>query len=272
MVFSNETIRQGSTAVRLWEAINSRYAMWADHSQAVALFRELSADQSSEHDAFETSGRTGGADSGFDGSAESSSSSSLEVDRTVSMPDTGPRSTSVVYRSGIRLRGFVETSWLYRWLTAEPDSEVIVIDLRETLSAGPVLAQIDQRIRDFIAVMPTSGGLRSGFRLRNRFFSRPIRVVSIGVIVVVLAVLGWLATSSESVGLSTFVLLAVLLLAARGTQSRRSWAEVTATGWYQLLSAAVESSEFLNPPAPPEQPREDTSPETTDGQTPPQQP
>jgi len=267
MVFSNETIRQGSTAVRLWEAINNRYAMWADQSQAVVLLRELFADQSAETDAFETSGRTGGTDSEFDASAESSSSSSVEADRTISVPDTGPRSTSVVYRSGIRLRRFVETSWLYRWLTAEPDSEVIVIDLRETLSAGPVLAQIDQRIRDFIAVMPTSGGLRGGFRLRRRFVSRPIRVVSIGVIIIVLAVLFWLAASSESVGLSTFVLLAVLLIAARGTQSNRSWDELTATGWYQLLSAAVESSELLTPPEPPEQPRTDSSPETTDDQT-----
>lgn len=33
-------------------------------------------------------------------------------------------------------------SWLYRWLTAEPEPDVIVIDLRETYALGPVLGLI----------------------------------------------------------------------------------------------------------------------------------
>lgn len=34
-------------------------------------------------------------------------------------------------------------SWLYRWLTAEPEPEVIVIDLRETWTVGPVIDLLD---------------------------------------------------------------------------------------------------------------------------------
>lgn len=34
-------------------------------------------------------------------------------------------------------------SYLYRWLTAEPEPDVIVIDLRETWTVGPVLAVLD---------------------------------------------------------------------------------------------------------------------------------
>jgi hypothetical protein len=32
---------------------------------------------------------------------------------------------------------------VWRWLTAEPDPDVIVIDLRETLTVGPVIAVLD---------------------------------------------------------------------------------------------------------------------------------
>lgn len=35
-------------------------------------------------------------------------------------------------------------SWLYRWLTAEPDPEVIVIDLRETYTVGPFVRLLDR--------------------------------------------------------------------------------------------------------------------------------
>lgn len=38
-------------------------------------------------------------------------------------------------------------SWLYRWLTAEPEPEVIVIDLRETYTVGPLIAALGRVTR-----------------------------------------------------------------------------------------------------------------------------
>lgn len=38
-------------------------------------------------------------------------------------------------------------SFLYRWLTKEPEPDVIVIDLRETLSVGPIIALLDRVLR-----------------------------------------------------------------------------------------------------------------------------
>lgn len=38
----------------------------------------------------------------------------------------------------------VQHSFLYRWLTAEPDPEVVVIDLRETRTVGPIIASLDR--------------------------------------------------------------------------------------------------------------------------------
>lgn len=38
----------------------------------------------------------------------------------------------------------VRDSFLYTWLTAEPEPEVIVIDLRETWTVGPIIALVDR--------------------------------------------------------------------------------------------------------------------------------
>ncbi|WP_053949000.1 hypothetical protein [Halolamina sediminis] len=45
-----------------------------------------------------------------------------------------------------RTATFVRNSWLYRWLTAEPEPEVIVIDLRETWTVGPFIKLLDWAI------------------------------------------------------------------------------------------------------------------------------
>jgi len=37
----------------------------------------------------------------------------------------------------------VRSSYLYRWLTKEPEPDVIVIDLRETWVVGPLIAALD---------------------------------------------------------------------------------------------------------------------------------
>lgn len=41
------------------------------------------------------------------------------------------------------LADYTRKSFLYRWLTTEPDPEVVVIDLRETYTVGPLIAIID---------------------------------------------------------------------------------------------------------------------------------
>jgi hypothetical protein len=42
--------------------------------------------------------------------------------------------------------GFVEGSYLYRWLTAEPEPDVVVIDLRETYTVGPFIRLLDATV------------------------------------------------------------------------------------------------------------------------------
>ncbi|SHH68142.1 hypothetical protein [Halobaculum gomorrense] len=54
--------------------------------------------------------------------------------------------TSSVATLGERTGTYVRNSWLYTWLTKEPEPEVIVIDLRETWTVGPVIALLDWAI------------------------------------------------------------------------------------------------------------------------------
>lgn len=53
---------------------------------------------------------------------------------------------SAVLRAAGRVSGWVRGSWLYEWLTAEPEPEVIVIDLRETYTVGPFIRLLDAAV------------------------------------------------------------------------------------------------------------------------------
>ena len=47
--------------------------------------------------------------------------------------------------NGVRtLARWIRHSYLFRWLTKEPEPDVVVIDLRETYTLGPVIALLDR--------------------------------------------------------------------------------------------------------------------------------
>lgn len=48
-------------------------------------------------------------------------------------------------------------SVLYRWLTAEPEPEVIVIDLRDTFTVGPIVALLDRLVAALTPSWRSSG-------------------------------------------------------------------------------------------------------------------
>jgi len=269
MVQIDNAVKSSSTVIRLWQYLQQVGPEWAESSYSLQIVRQVGVTETTPEREPTTATTEPTADTE---SVEVDTQSTVPPDEDIettppasSTPsessvtnlraggtDRRERSESGVYTSALSyrlvagVRRFVESSWLYRWLTAEPDAEVVVIDLRETLSAGPVLAQIDQRIRDFIAVMPTSGGLRRGYRLRDGFRTHPIRIVSFGALGVILVGFVAVAAAGGPLGIATFVLIAALLVAARGTQNRTPLSEITDTRWYQSLAETFE------PPAPPE--------------------
>lgn len=137
----------------------------------------------------------------------------------------------------------VEQSWLYGWLTAEPEPEVIVIDLRETWTAGPVLASIDRALAELLPGVQSARVttvLRRGW---DHVIEQPLRYVGIMVAIVVsLSAVRLIVASTWSpwmLGLH-IVLLAMGLLALRST---RSMDDLLETRVAQYLIAAFEPPE-----------------------------
>ncbi|WP_336326831.1 hypothetical protein [Halovenus sp. HT40] len=141
---------------------------------------------------------------------------------------------------------WIEASWLYRWLTAEPDPDVIVIDLRETWTVGPVLAVIDW----FVTRLATIGEHASSVRLAGQgsrlLADRPVQVAS-ALLGGLALVLGGRIALSPTTSAQLVVFTALLAICALvGSRNSQSWAELRQTRLVRLLVAAFE------PPEPPD--------------------
>lgn len=159
-------------------------------------------------------------------------------------------------RSGLVRRGlasgraYVRRSFLYRWLTAEPEPDVIVIDLRETLTVGPWLRALERTIRWLLPAAVSSLLFRVGRWTASAIERRPLGVL--GVALVGLA--GLLGVAAGLTGrVSRPLAVAALVLAGGGgllTRIDLSLAELSETRVYRALAAAFTLPE---PPAPAEQ-------------------
>ena len=147
---------------------------------------------------------------------------------------------------GSSLVRWTRGSFLYRWLTAEPEPDVVVIDLRGTHTVGPILALLDRVIATLSRGWHTASVGSITQATHERLREHPVRTVSL----VALAAL--LTSLAVSVALGTLsstglgVRLVGIGLAALGTRIRVSWNQCTESATYRYLVAALE------PPEPPE--------------------
>ncbi|WP_066414416.1 hypothetical protein [Halorubrum aethiopicum] len=149
--------------------------------------------------------------------------------------------------AGKRVANAVRASWLYRWLTAEPDPEVIVIDLRETWTVGPFLRILDWIIGFLIDAMEGSIFVGAAGAAMNRTRDTPLRVAGgltllMGLAVFLVAVAGDAVSTTLLVGA-----LVVSVVGVVGLRDRRSWEELRDTRVVEFLIRALE------PPAPPDE-------------------
>lgn len=239
-----DTITEGSTAVRAISRLRERVDVAAASARTLAVVRRT-----------QDAGRPAAA-AGRQEAGETVAEQSIDAQQdapAVAQEDASDGLLAALLRdatvTGVasRIGTFARSSWLYRWLTAEPEPEIIVIDLRKTRSVGPIIQWLDSVLRELTPATVTSGAVRVGYRFRNRARERPVRVASIATIAgVVLAFLA-LATTGDPVGPAVLFLVAFLLLALRGTQSTRTWADIAETRWYQSLAAAFEPPEPIEP-------------------------
>lgn len=138
-------------------------------------------------------------------------------------------------------------SFLYSWLTADPDPEVIVIDLRETYTAGPVIAGLDRAIASVLPGMTSSTvteEVRAGAAVIRQ---RPLRYLGgVGVILVGLSLCTTtISGSATPLVVGIHVILSVLF--ALGLRSKRTWDELVAHPVVQWLAGAFEPPEPIEP-------------------------
>jgi len=79
-------------------------------------------------------------------SEESGSLNPDAVGEKISAISDGSQVISTGRAIGTRVSEFVRESYCYRWITKEPDPDIIVIDLRETYTVGPFIALLDTLI------------------------------------------------------------------------------------------------------------------------------
>jgi hypothetical protein len=140
------------------------------------------------------------------------------------------------------LQRWASGSRIVQWFLAEPEPEVIVIDLRETYTVGPVIRALDWGVERADRLAERTGLASALRRAAQRIEAEPLRVA--GWVLFACGLAG-LAASSVSGGLSAgWLLLAGVGLL--GTRERRSASELAETRVGRALIAAFE------PPEPPE--------------------
>lgn len=139
----------------------------------------------------------------------------------------------------------VTKAWFYRWLTNEPEPEVIVIDLRETWTVGPIIAILDWVIELLAVAYPASRVHQFSTAVQRRLYRAPVRFVSALLLAVFLPITLFEAVQT-GVSTTTVGLLVLTVGSGVGTLVDLSWPELRETRLVKLLIAALE------PPEPPE--------------------
>lgn len=161
-------------------------------------------------------------------------------------------STSAPARGGRRLLTWLRESYLYRWLTAEPDPQVVVIDLRETRTVGPFVRASDWVLSRTADFAQHARLVRIGAETAAAVRRGPVRIAGVVVCLAVLTDLALTVLSGTVGGLELAVHAAVFLTGLVGTQIRVPLETLADARTVRLLRAAFE------PPEPVERPDRET--------------
>ena len=175
-------------------------------------------------------------------SSDSNPQSAIEaVRRTVASAFAGSLLVASARSIASDLGRYVRASFLYRWLTAEPDPEVVVIDLRETWTVGPILTVLDRVNSQLSRGLENSRVGTVNPAIASAIRSRPLAalglvVAAFGSIITVRTVL---ATGPEPtlrlVAGSVVILTGVVL-----TRDNRDWHALRDTKAVELLIRLLE--------------------------------
>ncbi len=142
--------------------------------------------------------------------------------------------------------GWMRASFCYRWLTAEPEPEAIVVDLRETVTVAPLIAALDRTVSAVGPGLETATVADVAEALAAAIRAAPVRAVSLVVLVAVLGNLAWIVVAGELTTAGFLGRVSLVALAALGTRVDVPWNLLSESWPVQLAIAALE------PPEPPD--------------------
>jgi hypothetical protein len=141
----------------------------------------------------------------------------------------------------------VVSSYLFQWLTSEPDPEVVVIDLREVWTVRPVLEVIDRMVDAYVGIRPFSRAHALATEVSATFEAAPVRTLGYALIVAVAVstAVGLLAGSLAADDMT--VALVLIGLGVLGTRVEASMQELRNTRTAELLITILEPPEVETP-------------------------
>jgi hypothetical protein len=149
----------------------------------------------------------------------------------------------------VRVAAVTRASYLYRWLTKEPDPAVVVIDLRETYTVGPFIELLDRLVPHVERAWNGSSLKRATARTGELVRDVPFKVASV-LFIVFLAIQTLQSLSAiQSGSVTTIGILALAwLLALVGLRIDWTLEQLAESRVGRLTRALLE---------PPEPPNED---------------
>ncbi len=151
---------------------------------------------------------------------------------------------SAISRAGQQLSQWVQQSYLFRWLTAEPEPEVIVVDLRESWFVGPVIAALDRFTKAVVPAVETSRVRRATKRLTARLSRAPLRFAGLAGVVAFSALVAAALLTGTLTRPAMGAYAICLGLALAGTRVELSWRELGETKIGKAVSAAFVPPEY----------------------------
>lgn len=153
---------------------------------------------------------------------------------------------SLVLGVGETVKSWGRSAWLYRWLTTEPDPDVIVIDLRDSYTLGFLLGVFDRVVGRLGPARKSSLATRSVVLTVSKLRERPLRIP--GILLAGTTVLNLLIQLGKTeVGRGTLIAHAIaIVVGLLAIQSSLSWDDIEKTGTYRILAAV------FGPPPPEE--------------------
>lgn len=150
---------------------------------------------------------------------------------------------SLVGSVGVAMVTLARSSFLFRWFAAEPEPDVIVIDLEETIVLGPFVGALDTVVGTFRTERHRSAADECGSRLVKHLDESPVRAAGI---VVLTATVTASAVPLADGSLTTddlYLRLGIALIALLWLRSEASLDDLRATRAARVLRAILEPPE-----------------------------